>query len=631
MKSTITLDNGILPIEFYGGKAHWISWLTANGYATPKSIFISCLSKNDAESDAKNQLFIDTLSNLIDSDCKYSIRSSGVNEDSAVDSKAGNYKTFLNVEGIKDILKNYLAVIGSAKDSNEKIGVVIQPMVDAKISGVIFSSNPINGSKIDFSLSYNIGLGNKLLDGSSSGIDIFFTVDDSNTISCTSDAAEMPYFLEIARMAKKIETELNLPVDIEWCIDQDNKILLLQCRPITTIFSNLNKIYKINSQIKEFIPSQYIESDKINLRFIAEEYGIHISDAYLFFCDLKEDNLPIINEIDISKSKYFKSYNVVVLFPHKINGKIVRSFIGNKENISDAITCWRFGLRSTPDYKDLKSCLEQYYFRIKNYYWSCSIIIQEIYTPIYTGIITMSRDCFVIEIAKGHFVAKGNIPTSSYTLDKSGNTISRNEIIQDKWIEIIEGHIIERISTSYEKTSLHENDKKAILEKFAPLFKKEGISVEFGLLQTEDGTIPYLIDYVSDEKNINIEINTVKKGIISSGKITGKLVKLCLSSSENAFHAHFHNNQTHDEKTGIDTEPAIFYAELPSIEFLDILNKYNNKNIGFVFNAGSVLCHLSVLLREKNIPAIFLRKKIELNENFLYTIDTKANEIFEKA
>jgi phosphoenolpyruvate synthase/pyruvate phosphate dikinase len=625
MKAEITVCDGILPIEKYGGKSYWISWLIANGYNVPKSICISSLNRDDAESDTKDQLFIDTLSGLIDLDCKYSVRSSGENEDSFADSKAGNYKTFLNVAGIDNILEKYFEVVGSTKNSNEKMGVIIQPMVDAKISGVVFSSNPRTGSKIDFPLSYKKGLGEKLLDGTSEGIDIRFTVDDTGAISCTSNLSDKQFLTDIAKIAKKIEKELNLPVDIEWCMDHKNKPVLLQCRPITTIFINLNKIYKVNSSIMDIIPDRYIRSDKITLRFIAEKYGIHISDAYLLVCDLKEDQLPL-DEIDIQKSKYYKSYNVVVLFPPKIDGKIVRAFIGNSENGTTSISCWRFGLRSTPEYKNLGACLKEYYSQIKKYYWSCSIIIQEIYTPIYTGIIKKTDSNFIIEVAKGHFVAKGSIPTSSYILDKDGNTIRSNEIIQTEWTEIVEGHIIRRTSTDFEKTELNEDNKKIILERFTPLFEGKKASIEFGLLASESETIPYLIDYVSDEKDGGIEADSIEKGIISSGRISGRLVKLELSSGEDALHTHFHNSQ--DGNAYEDIEPTIFYAELPSIEFINILNVYDNKKIGFVFNSGSMLCHLSVLLREKSIPAVFLRNKIKVDEGTLYTIDTGANELF---
>ncbi|MDR2410888.1 MAG: hypothetical protein LBE13_22640, partial [Bacteroidales bacterium] len=589
MKASIIVCNAILPVEIYGGKAHWVSWLTVQGYTVPKSIFISCSSRDDALSDTKKQEFIDTLGSYIDVKNKYAVRSSGISEDSAVNSKAGNYKTFLNVEGVEDIVEKYLAVVGSVKDSNKKMGVVIQPMVDAKISGVVFSSDPNTGSKTDILLSYQYGLGEELVSGHTNGKDLIFIIDDSNSITCASNALDNPQFMEIAGISKKIENELNIPVDIEWCINQENKIVLLQCRPITSVYNNVNAIYKVNSQIKDIVPQRYLESDKIALRCIAEKHGVHVSDAYLLVCDLKEEKFPL-TKISITKSDYYKSYNVVVLYPKIIDGKVMRSFVGTKENFCKSITCWRFGLRSLEDPESLKSCLERYYTLIKKYYWSCSIIIQEIYTPVYTGIIKKINDTFIIEVAKGHFVAKGRIPMSSYTLDKKGNTIYCNEIFQDTWTEIVEGFIVER-PIDNEKITLDENIKKTIIQRFAPLFQKENITLEFGILRTAKEIIPYLIDYVADEKRENIDLSFTERGIISHGKITGKLVKLELKSFEDSLHSHFHNSQIRDNYE--DIEPTIFYAEFPSIEFSDVLNTYTNKNIGFVFENGSILCHLS--------------------------------------
>jgi predicted HTH domain antitoxin len=272
--------------------------------------------------------------------------------------------------------------------------------------------------------------------------------------------------------------------------------------------------------------------------------------------------------------------------------------------------------------------LERYYSLIKQYYWSSSIIIQEIYTPIYTGIIKKSDDNFIIEVAKGHFVAKGGIPTSSYILDINGNTINCNEVFQNQWSEIVEGFILERINDSCEKITLNDNIKKTIITQFTPLFEEGNITIEFGLLETKQEIIPYLIDYVADEKGENIKIDFIQRGIISSGKITGKLVKLELDSYEKRLHKHFHNSQILDKYE--DIEPTIFYAELPSIEFIDILNKYNNRNIGFVFKNGSILCHLSILLRERGIPAIFLKEKMKINDDNIYTINTSENEMIRK-
>ena len=43
--------------------------------------------------------------------------------------------------------------------------------------------------------------------------------------------------------------------------------------------------------------------------------------------------------------------------------------------------------------------------------WLCITIIQEIFDPIFTGIAKKIEDGFLIEIAKGHFLPKGVVPT----------------------------------------------------------------------------------------------------------------------------------------------------------------------------------------------------------------------------
>ena len=53
------------------------------------------------------------------------------------------------------------------------------------------------------------------------------------------------------------------------------------------------------------------------------------------------------------------------------------------------------------------------------------------------------------------------------------------------------------------------------------------------------------------------------------------------------------------EKISQTRNTYVFFAEKPYSEFVDLL-KYAK---GFIFKEGSVLCHLAILLREKEIPA----------------------------
>jgi pyruvate,water dikinase len=101
----------------------------------------------------------DELSKLLDENKHYAVRSSANIEDSNEHSFAGQFKTFLNVQGIDGIVEAIEAIWSSALSPNVrmyleraglhprklKMAVIIQEMVPPVFSGVAFSKNPITG------------------------------------------------------------------------------------------------------------------------------------------------------------------------------------------------------------------------------------------------------------------------------------------------------------------------------------------------------------------------------------------------------------------------------------------------------------------------------------------------------
>ena len=131
------------------------------------------------------------------------------------------------------------------------------------------------------------------------------------------------------------------------------------------------------------------------------------------------------------------------------------------------------------------------------------------------------------------------------------------------------------------------------------LFDVNGLNIEFGIIKNNSNYLPYLIDY-SIENEESIDLNQISNGVISSGKVTGKLIKMDIGDNVGAIDTHFFNEIKN--KT-VRYNNVIFACELPSISLLNLLEEVGN-NIGFVFKEGSALCHFAVTLREKGIPAL---------------------------
>ncbi|MBI2101205.1 hypothetical protein HYT53_01215 [Candidatus Woesearchaeota archaeon] len=218
-----------------------------------------------------NNLRISILENYMKLGGFVAVRSSAVAEDLKQASFAGQQSSFLNVKGknlIKYIKKcwasfyNSRAIIYREKNKFShapSMAVVIQKMVNAKKSGVIFTVNPVNKNKNEMIIESIFGLGEAIVSGivtpdhyaiekknlkivkeiiNEKKIAILRTNGKNKTIKLDAKKANSKTlnFNELKQLAKealKIEKHYKKSMDIEWAID--DKLYILQARPITTL------------------------------------------------------------------------------------------------------------------------------------------------------------------------------------------------------------------------------------------------------------------------------------------------------------------------------------------------------------------------------------------------------------
>jgi len=583
----------------FGVKAYWINWLYKEGYKVPKSVFFSYNAEKSFLQQNLNKIL--NQNNIISN--KYAVRSSSTTEDSFIESKAGIFKSYLGEMSFDNILTNYENVKNSQIiDPKGNMGVIIQELVDPLISGIIFSSNPQNFSKDEAIISYTNGLAEKLVSGKSSGIDLIVTIENNDTVNLSiADEQYKQHILKLVKKVKQIEKKLSFPVDIEWAINTNGELVFLQCRPITGFLLENSSINLVTEKEMELIPTNLTSSDKILLRLLCEKNNIFISRAYLLTINCGSQKRIMPNLKYIQRSEFCRGYSVVVISPKRIEQKIMRAFVGDKKKFSKFVKCHRYGVRAVSDYENLESCIDQFIRIIEKNYWVCSIIIQEIFDPIYTGIIKKNQNNFIIELAKGHFVSKGIVPMSKYIIENS-KIVFTDEVEQEKYISIIEGCTLEYYC-GYESryknkiVSLSEDELLLIIDEFKQTCE-ENAMIEFGILENYGKIKPYLIDIVKED--IIIDINDIKNGVLCHGNLSGRIVKL---KSENAdsLNLHYLNEISTNNRSN---EKIVFIAKLPDISYLRLLSEFNPQNIGFIFESGSVLCHFSILLREKRIPSL---------------------------
>ncbi len=217
---------------------------------------------------------IDTIYRALDQPT-VAVRSSATAEDLPGTSFAGQYDTYLNVTGIQELnksIKKCWASLWNTRalsyrlkqgiDSKELAhGVVVQELIDASKSGILFTANPVNGRRDQMLLNSSWGLGEAIVGGEvnpdqwvidkvngtvmeeniarkavkvirkDQGIELV-DVPEEKQDQVTLTNNEVSALLELGQ---KVEQYFGAPQDIEWAFS-DGRFYLVQTRPITSLF-----------------------------------------------------------------------------------------------------------------------------------------------------------------------------------------------------------------------------------------------------------------------------------------------------------------------------------------------------------------------------------------------------------
>lgn len=191
-------------------------------------------------------------------------------------SMPGQMETYLNIRGEADLETYIKKTWASAyfieaityrmnKDMGYllNIGVGIPKMVNSRVSGIIFTLNPLNGDKSKISVDVSYGLGEAVVSGMVTPDNYLVDKITLDVISCNTGSKEcmcvyedngssiktidvpekdrcqvclsQEELMEICRIAKSIDRYYGKPYDIEFAIDADlpfpKSVIILQVRP----------------------------------------------------------------------------------------------------------------------------------------------------------------------------------------------------------------------------------------------------------------------------------------------------------------------------------------------------------------------------------------------------------------
>ena len=201
------------------------------------------------------------------------VRSSATAEDMGNASMAGQYETYLDIEGEEDLL-DAVRRCWSSLDApriraylrehqidpeNVSMAVVVQRLVTADVAGVLFTVNPNDngGGKSEMLVEASWGLGESVVSGRvqpdvlrlerATGRVIAATIADKQVTLAAGVREERPVeehrrreaclrgrdVHHLWQLGHRAEQYFGSPQDIEWAI-HEGEVFLLQSRPITT-------------------------------------------------------------------------------------------------------------------------------------------------------------------------------------------------------------------------------------------------------------------------------------------------------------------------------------------------------------------------------------------------------------
>ncbi|MGH7434893.1 MAG: phosphoenolpyruvate synthase, partial [Polyangiaceae bacterium] len=181
----------------------------------------------------------------------FAVRASATAEDLPTASVAGQQESYLNVVGSAAVLAHVsrcwaslfteraVTYRGRNGFDHRKVhmAVVVQRMVLAQASGVLFTADPVTSNRTIAAVEAGRGLGEALVSGRMNP-DLYRVRD--GVVVAQVPAGREPALtdaqvVELVRLGRTLEARFGRPQDIEWCL-ADGAFAIVQSRAITTLF-----------------------------------------------------------------------------------------------------------------------------------------------------------------------------------------------------------------------------------------------------------------------------------------------------------------------------------------------------------------------------------------------------------
>ena len=259
----------------FGGKSANLGELLTAEIPVPPGFAIAASAYRESSGEVAAELREELSSRYAElGEPAVAVRSSALGEDSQAASYAGAAETYLWVRGIDELCEavrdcwaslhteRAVAYRANLGVTDAAMGVTVQKMVDAEVSGVMFTCNPVSGDPSMVAVNASWGLGLAVVGGETNPDDYLVSKVTGEVVRRTINSKEIEYVVEpggrgtarvevpadrreaaclddarlaeLVALAKRIERHFGSHQDIEWSIERGTGALYaLQARPVT--------------------------------------------------------------------------------------------------------------------------------------------------------------------------------------------------------------------------------------------------------------------------------------------------------------------------------------------------------------------------------------------------------------
>lgn len=258
----------------FGGKSASLGELLAAGIPVPPGFALDSSARAaDSVRDEVARRYAELAESVGEPAPPVAVRSSAIGEDSAEATFAGQLESYLWVRGVSDVcdaIRDCWASLDSetatayrehlGRTGHEaEMGVTVQLMVDAEVSGVMFTCNPVSGDPSMVAINASWGLGLAVVGGEVTPDDYLVSKVTGEVVRERISTKEIEYRADAVRVevppdraharcldehaltdlvdvARKVERHFGSHQDVEWAIRRgDGELFVLQSRPVTTL------------------------------------------------------------------------------------------------------------------------------------------------------------------------------------------------------------------------------------------------------------------------------------------------------------------------------------------------------------------------------------------------------------